>query len=138
MNAPQKACFLSPLRSEDLPGGTRWRLLAPLTFYSKVLERLITVETGFEADSYSAPQTPFGSWIVRDIDRRPAFIHDKLYTERSCTREEADLVLLEAMEAVGISWWRRRLIYRGVRVGGGFFWGEDDDAPQSHDSMPGG
>lgn len=128
MPTDRKAGFLSALRSEDLDGGRKWKLLEPLRYYSAILAREIVLDAGFVADSYSAPRDFIGSWIVRDIDRRPAFVHDKLYAARFCTREQADKVLLEAMESVGISWWRSRLIYAGVRVGGGLFW-PDDPAP---------
>jgi hypothetical protein len=121
------AMFLDPLRSEDLDGAERFRLLERLRYRSKVLDREIELEAGFECDSYSSPRTFFGSWIVRGIDRRPAFLHDKLYASGICTRKEADLALLEAMESVGISWWRRKAIYRGVRLGGGLFWEHDDE-----------
>lgn len=117
-----RAFFATSLVSEDLDGN-RSRLVEPLVYFSKILMQYLTLPRGFEADSYSAPQTPFGSWMVRGLDRRPAFVHDWLYSpESGVDRETADRVLLEAMEAVGISWWRRRLIYRAVRVGGGFFY----------------
>lgn len=130
-----KAGFLSALRSEDVDG-CRWKLTEPLRYYSAVLGREIVLEAGFVADSYSSPRELVGSWLVRNIDRRPAFIHDKLYGERSCTRFEADQVLLEAMESVGIAWWRRQAIYRGVRLGGGLYWDEDTQGPIDH--LPGG
>ena len=129
-----KAEFLTALRSEDLPGGQQWRLLEPLVYYSAILIRRIELPAGFVADSYSSPNTLFGSWIVRGIDRRPAFIHDKLYAERATTRAVADRVFLEAMEAVGVSSWRRALIYRAVRLGGAFHWPDDpaDQPPHDH------
>lgn len=132
-----QARFLSPLRTEDLDGGRQWRLLEPLRYYSRVLDRVIEIPAGFVADSYSSPREALGSWVVRDIDRRPAFIHDKLYGERSCTRAQADAVLLEAMEVARVPWWRRQVIYAGVRVGGAFFW-DDDDKPFQQQDPPGG
>lgn len=133
----RQAGFLSPLRTEDLDG-RRGRLLEELRYYSAILGREIVLEAGFVADSYSAPYDLVGSWIVRGIDRRPSWIHDKLYGEHSTTRAQADAVLLEAMESVGIAWWRAQLIYRGVRLGGGLFWAPDDDAtPQPQDPAGG-
>jgi hypothetical protein len=133
----RQAGFLSPLRTEDLDG-RRGRLLEPLRYYSAVLGREIVLEAGFVADSYSAPYDLVGSWIVRGIDRRPSWIHDKLYGEHSTTREQADAVLLEAMESVGIAWWRRQLIYRGVRSAAASSGRpDDDDAPQPQDPAGG-
>lgn len=135
---PDQAAFLTPLRSED-EDGRSWKLLEPLRYYSKILDRVIELPAGFVADSYSAPYDFVGSWIVRGLDRRPAFVHDKLYSERATTRKQADDVLLEAMESVGISWWRRQAIYRAVRLGGAMYWSdEESEAPAPQDNSPGG
>jgi hypothetical protein len=37
---------------------------------------------------------------------------------------QADRVLLEAMEVLDVSRWKRRAIYAGVRVGGWKAWGD--------------
>jgi hypothetical protein len=131
-----KAHFITPLVSEDLEGGEAWRLREPLVYFSALLHEYITVPVGFEADSYSAPETPFGSFIIRGIDRRPAFIHDKLYADADLPREVCDSVFLEAMEAAGIAWWRRKLIYRGVRSFGGLFYKDKDENDSPAGSRP--
>ena len=133
-----KAHFITHLVSEDLDGGEAWRLIEPLVYYSALLNDYIVVPKGFEADSYSAPPTMFGAYIVRGIDRRPAFIHDKLYADGNVTRDQADQVLLEAMEAAEVPWWRRKLIYSAVRGFGGLFYkGNDHEDDQPHDPSPG-
>lgn len=134
--AQLKAHFVGHLVSEDLDGGEAWRLVEPLVYYSAILNDYIVVPKGFEADSYSSPPTMFGAYIVRGIDRRPAFIHDKLYGDGEVTREVADRILLEAMEAAEVPWWRRKLIYRAVRGFGGLFYKEPhEDEPT--DRSPG-
>jgi hypothetical protein len=45
-------------------------------------------------------------------------LHDDLYAKRA-ERSFADRVFLEAMEAEGVPWWRRRLMYAAVRAFGG-------------------
>lgn len=42
---------------------------------------------------------------------------------RKYLRHEADAVFQEAMEVVGVSAWRRTVMYRAVRMGGGKGWG---------------
>lgn len=42
---------------------------------------------------------------------------------RRYTRAEADAVFREAMEVVGVPAWRRSIMYRAVRMGGGGGWG---------------
>jgi len=58
----------------------------------------------------------------------PAFlIHDLLYTTHGLggvyTRKAADLILRDALEALGVGSVQRNIIYAGVRLGGGFGWG---------------
>lgn len=133
------AGYLNRLRSEDLEGEDvgKWRQLAPLVFYSATLDCFVITPMGFVANSYSVP--PLCDWIVRGQDRRPAFTHDDSYdgTILVCrdaseplqaieiTREQADALILEACASVGMSWWRRRVIFRGTRIGGwAFFQGK--------------
>lgn len=42
---------------------------------------------------------------------------------RAYSRAEADAIFREAMEVVGVSAWRRFVMYRAVRMGGGGGWG---------------
>lgn len=42
---------------------------------------------------------------------------------RAYTRAEADAVFAEAMQVVGVSAWRRSIMHRAVRIGGGGGWG---------------
>ena len=44
-------------------------------------------------------------------------------TRRAATRALADKVLQEACEAEDVPWWRRTLVYWGVRVGGASHFG---------------
>jgi len=39
------------------------------------------------------------------------------------TRKEADNLFLEGMKAVGVNWFRRRVMYLAVRAGGRRLWG---------------
>jgi hypothetical protein len=85
--------------------------------------------------------TDFGSiprllWWVRGLSpfgrlRRAYVVHDQLY-QRPCVqskagtrpvaRKEADRILLEGCHVLGASWLNRRIIYRGVRLGGWVTW----------------
>lgn len=124
MAETRKAELLSELDARFLSNG-RYQLLARLGMYSAILGRELWCEEGFVFDGYSTPPELLGSWIIRGLDVRPAAFHDLLYGRRFTTREEADDVLLEAMVIAGIAWWRRRIIYRGVRTGGCFYWPDD-------------
>jgi hypothetical protein len=114
---PEVAFFFTTLRSEDMSGGGQYRLLEALVFYSLILNRYIKIPAGYICDSYTVPR--FFAWLVYNADRRPAFLHDWLCDghEPGVSRKTADRIILEAMEAAGLSWLQRRLIYRGTRVG---------------------
>lgn len=133
MNA---SLFLTALRSQDLGGG-RFQLTSPLRYYSEHLGRIVHVPRGFVADSYSVPRA--FAWLVHKADRRPAVIHDWLYSVIGphVTQKQADRVLLEAMQAAGMNWLQRRLIYRGPRVAGRFFFKEVEHESASSDPSPG-
>ena len=70
---------------------------------------------------------PDGPWVV------PAAFHDDGYRKRGevarlnhpapFTRKEIDLRFLEGMRAVGVVKWKREIIFRSVRLGGGAGWG---------------
>jgi hypothetical protein len=126
-----KALFCTTLKSEDLEGGGQYRLLSPLVYYSALLDRYFIVPEGFVADSYSVPR--FAAFLVHKADRRPAFIHDWLYSTEGpdLTQKQADCVLLEAMKAAGLSWLQRRIIYRGPRLAGSLFFKGGTDANDS-------
>ena len=56
---------------------------------------------------------PFGTyWLA-------AVLHDFLYRETDRTKEECDLLFLEAMKSLGVDLLLREAIYEGVRFGGG-------------------
>jgi hypothetical protein len=105
-------------------GGMRGdsRLFILLAVYRYLSDRFgeIEVPAGFITDGASVPRifwnifAPFGDYFCA------AIIHDFLYSKhnRHRHRAECDLIFLEAMEAAGVPWLRRRLIYRAVRLGG--------------------
>jgi hypothetical protein len=96
---------------------------------------------GFESDLYSSP------WMVRpfiprdEMDNRPAFAHDLLYStlglrphwadDSTFSRAECDAVLLLMMTACGFSRMRARTIYTAVRAGGWLPWMRLDGAGHS-------
>jgi hypothetical protein len=82
------------------------------------------IPSGFYTDGASVPRlfwnifSPFGSYFSA------ALVHDFLYSKDSTElfhiwdRKEADLIFLQAMKDIGVSWLTRRTIYRAVRLGG--------------------
>jgi len=114
-----RAQFLSPLRVEQIDEDD-WKLLAPLRYYSALLDREVVVPAGFVTDFASVPRLPFIYWFTGNTAQAAAVIHDWFYRTgtESISREMADRLLAEAMQALG--YWRVRVwfMWAGVRVGG--------------------
>lgn len=99
-------------------------LTKPFVFNSPSLGG-ITVEEGFDTDYASVPRLFWAIYPPDGAYTEGAVVHDYLYWYQPCTRAEADTVFLEAMEALGIPWLRRRLIYASVRAGGWLAWNDN-------------
>ena len=99
-----------------------FRLTSYFRYYSK--QRTIIIPEGFYTDGASVPRifwnifSPFGEYFSA------ALVHDFLYSKDSTDlffiqeRKTADLIFLQAMEDIGVSWLTRHTIYRAVRLGG--------------------
>ncbi len=124
--------FLGDLLVKYLDG-TRWEIVEGFRYHlgSPDGREFIAIPRGFVTDFASMPlgilfRSPGGKWD------KPAVVHDALYrlgylcvsdgTIRQVERDEADRIFLEAMQVAGVSWWARRIIYVGVRVGGRGAW----------------
>lgn len=96
----------------------QWRLLKPLIYQSDAAGCLV-VPAGFVTDFASVPRLPLAFLLAGDTCHRAAVVHDWLYTAPvKFSRAVCDAVLREASAVSGVSWWRRWLVWVGVRVGG--------------------
>ena len=94
----------------------------------------IEPEDGFTTDFASVPRPLWWLFPPTGSGRRAAYgpaavIHDWLYrygrlgaSGPFISRELADEIMLAAMVALDVAPWRRRIIYRAVRMGGGGAW----------------
>jgi len=127
--------ILTPTAVEHV-GGREWVLIRELR-YEHPQYGLIVVPEGFRTDFDSVPRLPFAYWLTKNASVTGAVVHDWLYAsgrigDRPISRLEADRIFRDVMEEEGVSWWRRAMIYRGVRLGGWLPWGryrDDDEAP---------
>lgn len=86
--------------------------------------KVCRVPKGFLWDGASIPKfaqkiigKPMGKYALAGL------LHDWLYSSRILGnsergRKEADKLFLLAMRCLKISWWRRKVMYRAVRIGG--------------------
>jgi hypothetical protein len=89
-----------------------WRLIVP--FVVKVGGETFVVPPDFETDFASVPRVPLAYWFAGNTAHKAAVLHDYLYSI-GYDKTRADDIFLAVMEAEGVSWWRRRLMYRAVK-----------------------
>lgn len=132
------AGFIKPLVVTPLPDGKYWVTDRDLEYCvgTPNSSTRILVPSGFKTDFASVPRLlwpilpPIGKYTAA------AVLHDWLYqhpqvfwvsqTESwhalDLNRQGCDAVFDEAMEVLEVSDWARRLMYRGVRLGGWMPW----------------
>ena len=122
-----KGVFPAPLVAE-LTGRLKqgrpvWRLYRALVYITATGEDL-TVPEGFETDYASVPRAFWRLAPPGGLYAAAATLHDYLYVNRIGERKAADDLFLEAMEAAGVGWPQRSIIYRAVRMFGWKGWGK--------------
>ena len=91
-------------------------------YFSDLAKTIIKVEKGLKTDLGSIPK------ILRGIfpnDGKAMFgyiLHDYLYSTGIFSRNKSDNILEEAMKTLGVSWWRRKSVRAGLKVGGWVAW----------------
>ena len=109
--------------------GDSWELTEPLSVSwnmdsgHRIPDGRIDVPIGFVTDLASIPR--FLRSIIPVVGRqnRPAVVHDYCYVRRIGRREDTDRLFLDSMQAVGVSWPKRWVMYLAVRAFGGWAWG---------------
>lgn len=111
--------FQSPLivQYED---GRNWVVYEQFTYCSPRV--CIHIPKGFETDFASIPRALWR--VITPTERhigKAAVVHDWLYRTPTWqgTRQQADNELREAMNCLRAPWWKRQMVYAGVRMGGG-------------------
>jgi hypothetical protein len=101
---------------------TTWLLIRPFRYQILNTTLVIDVPAGFVTDFASIPR---GLWALASphgFYSRASIIHDFLYWDQRCTREQADRIMQIAMEESAVSFAERQAIYAGVRAGGQSSW----------------
>lgn len=113
------ANFLTPLVVTPTNDGRHWVVDEPFTFESATLEAIIEIPKGFTTDFASVPRVFWPVLSPYGVYSRAAVVHDRCYRAPGiATKHQADRVLLEAMELLGVNLITRQTIYRGVQVFG--------------------
>jgi hypothetical protein len=111
------------------PGGMHFYLLPDGETFVVTKDRTVdTSLAGFITDLASIPKGLRSLISVLGKHFVAAVLHDLWYrvpwTRHGVRKEMADTIFLEEMADLGVPWWKRRAMYRGVRVGGASSWVE--------------
>jgi len=103
-------------------------VMADLTYHIGTTSFSIVVPAGFVTDFASTPRAiwavlpPFGTYQLA------AVVHDFLYWDQGCTREQADALLRVAMQESDVKPAKRDVIWEAVRRFGGTAWANNATA----------
>lgn len=99
-----------------------WVLVEDLRYSIGTTGVTIVVPAGFVTDFASIPKPLWWWFSPHDFYSKAAVVHDYLYWTQRCTREQADNLLLIAMQESDVSPVKRKAVYLGVRAGGWAAW----------------
>lgn len=126
--------FTDELTLTYLPGPNKWRTDRQFTYFvgTKISGIKIVVPKGFVTDLASVPWP--ASMLIPKSGRfnQSAVLHDFLYSKRGkvnnreYSRAKCDLIFLEAMQVLGVHWFKRKIMYRAVRLGGWAAWNKKE------------
>lgn len=125
---PQKITLtdhFSPLLVSPLPDGRRWRLRMNFRFSYLDAEKKIShivVPANFVTDFASVPRIFWSLFQPWGRYGKAAVVHDYLYACGRNSRKFADEMFLKAMKLLGVTKWRRSIMYWAVRLGGWRAW----------------
>ena len=117
--------FESDLTLRHHPGHERFEVATPLQYRTRD-GRLLVVPVGYRTDLASVPRL---AWFIvpRDQEeaRRPAVVHDYIYTDltKTFTKAEADRIFYDALLEEGMHKPLAWLMWCAVRIGGRGNWG---------------
>lgn len=114
--------FLDELQFTPLADGQRFRLNSRFRFWSDVLKEMVEVPARFVTDLASIPRPLWSILPPWERYGPAAVLHDWLYWQQDCERDEADQVLREAMDVLSVDVVAVAKIYAGVRLGGQASW----------------
>ena len=105
-----------------------WRVERTFDYHvgSEDSKEVVTVPIGFLTDFASVPRI---FWAILPPDgeyTQAAVVHDYLYNSRIYNRKKSDSIFIEAMKVLGVSLWKRRIMYRAVRMFGWIPWRNHD------------
>ena len=125
---------ITPVPMTPFADGTNSVLNADLKYQIADTKFIVLVPKGFVTDFAS---TPRAFWAVLPPNAKyqlAAIVHDFLYWDQGCTREQADALLRVAMAESNVESMKRDVIWQAVRNFGGGAW--TDNAREKAEGQP--
>ena len=119
--------ILSPIRLEN-SNDSYFRIVEPFVYRSHT--KVIVVPENFVTDFASVPRMLWALIPPWGMYGKAAVVHDFLYESHQFSRKISDEIFLEAMEELNVPLWKRRAMYRAVRL---FGWVPYSKAPVKRD-----
>lgn len=110
---------IPPVPQLEFADGKYQMLFVPMTWSIGASGVSITVPAGFVHDNASVPALLQSLLPSHGTYGKAAVVHDYLYWSQTCTRLQADNLLMVAMKESDVPPASRTAVYRGVRLGGG-------------------
>lgn len=127
-SAPESAHVEPPTALVPFADMDVWYLSADMIWTVPGRGTSIIVPRGFATDFASVPQY-FWTWMPpTGRYGLPAIVHDWLYWDQTLLRQQADDIFDGALAELGVSGWRRFVLYRSVRWFGAKYWRENTEA----------
>ena len=105
--------------------GEDWVLLEPLRYQLGNTKYIITVPAGFITDHASVPRCFCAILPVHGRYDSAAIVHDFLYWDQTCTREQSDAILRAAMIESRVNPLSVEAIFQVVHIGGQKAWDQN-------------
>lgn len=109
-------------------------LYRPLEYRIGNTQHVVEVPAGFVTDFASTPRIAWALFPPFGRYQTAAIVHDFLYWDQACSREEADKLFLYAMEESDVDFTTREFLYLAVRKGGQLAW--DQNANDKAEGKP--
>ena len=105
-----------PTVTQLTPNPPLYMVAHPLRYMTDDGSHKIIVPVGFITDLASIPSALWWWESPHETTLAPAILHDYLYWQQTCTKDESDAVMYLAMEELGLNYVKNVLIYTGLRT----------------------
>jgi hypothetical protein len=107
--------------------GDSWMLQRPLRYTIEATGQSIVVPAGFVTDFTSVPDALCALLPRSGLYLTAAVVHDFLYWDQTCTREQADRIFLHGMRVAAVPPLKKNALYAGARLAGARAWTNNED-----------